>query len=242
MNGKEFFFSITHCLREPFAFMISAQKTKWRYILFQFFVVLCLLYMPLFVSIIRTQPAQLYERLFSEQFDGLTIQEVHGQYFYGELPESSEPSIRVFDNSVVYADSRLTITAPSELIFPAGAQSRSFQEVFGMIAVYNGYIPSFLLPILIGVCATICVLQILFYIMSASALGVYRMASSRFAFGARIKISVMGSAIPATVSSILGFLLPGVHIIVFQISCLLVIFLTSKRYDTMEKQNALSSV
>lgn len=241
MNGKDFLFCMTHCIRKPFAFANRANAMKWKYVILQFLMILCLLYIPLFVSIIRTQPAQLYERLFSEEFDGLHTLSCHGELFSGDLSAVDKPVIYIFDDSVVYADDRITLAAPKELIFPAGDQTYTFQEVFGMVAVYNGYIPRLLIPILSSVFAVVCILQILFYIMSACALGLYRMSSSKFSFAARSKISIMASSAPAMIGFVFGFLIPGVHIILFQLLCLLVLFTVSKRYDAAEKQNIAES-
>lgn len=234
MIGKDFLLCIMYCLKKPFEFINLAKTMKWKYVVLQFLVVLCLLYMPLLVSIVRTQPAQLYKRLFSENLDDLCMLECQGESYTGGLFAGDKPVIYVFDDSVMYSDSRITLSAPKELIISEETQSHTPQEIFGMIAVYNGYIPRLLLPILSSICAVVCSLQCLFYVMSACALGLYRMSSTRFTFGARIKISIMASTIPAVIGAALGFLFPGVHIIVFQILCLLVLFSVSKRYDIAE--------
>lgn len=207
---------------------------KWKYVVLQFLVVLCLLYMPLLVSIVRTQPAQLYKRLFSENLDDLCMLEYQKESYAGGLFTGDKPVIYVFDDSVMYSDSRIALSAPKELIISEETQSHTPQEIFGMIAVYNGYIPRLLLPILSSICAVVCFLQVLFYVMSTCALGLYRMSSTRFTFDARIKISIMASTVPAMIGAALGFLIPGVHIIVFQILCLLILFSVSKRYDIAE--------
>lgn len=238
MNGKEFLHVVTHCLREPFAFVISAQRMKWRYVLQQFLIVLCLLSLPLFAAIIRLQPAQLYERIFSVQLNGKIVQDTCAQSFSGDLPEAGAPTIYVFQDYVVYQDGKIVLTAPTGLIFPEN-EPRTFPEVFGMLAVYNGYIPQLLMPMLAGVCLLLGVLQLLFLLLAASALGVYRMASTRLPFGCRIKISILSSAAPTAVCLVLGFLIPGVHIILYQVLCLLVLFVTSKRFDAAEKQNVV---
>ena len=229
MNEKGLLFNILRCMRNPHEFTAFVQKAKWRHILWQFLIVLCLLYLPLFASIIRTQPAELYERLFSEQFDNLKIQEFHGQCFSGDLPEASSPAIYIFDDYTVYRDVQVTLTAPSKLISLEGTLC-SFEDIFSMIAVYNGYIPQLLIPILLSVCAVICVLQILFYLLSAGVFSLHRMDSSHFSFFTGIKISISISILPAIAGLILGFLLPGVHIILYQVLSLLILFIALKRH------------
>lgn len=236
MRGKDFLLCIASCLKKPLAFTNAAIAMRWKYVVFQFLVVCSLLYIPLLVSIIRTQPAQFYARLFSEDLDNLRISEHQTDASVDDPSAEDGPSLCVFEDKVVYSDSRITLSAPKELIFSEEMPPHTPQELFGMVAVYNGYIPRLLLPVLGGICAVVCVLQLLFCVMSACALGLYRMAASGFSFGERIKLSTMVSAMPAMVSMAFGFLIPGVHIILFQLLCLLLLFSLSRRYDAAEKR------
>ena len=235
MNHKGYLYTSALCLGRPHAFINLAANIKTSYVVLHFMLILCLLFVPVFALVVRTQPDQLYTRMFSQNFEGGAIKHRDTELFSREMIDEASPAIYAFADYVVYADSNIILPAPSEY-FASGELSYPFGEVFGMIAVYNMYIPQFLLPMLMAAFVVLIILQLFFYFLSAVFFGIYRMASTRFGFGERLKIMVMGSLLPALLSFAIGFLLPAVHIILFQLLNLLMLFFLSKKYDIKERE------
>ena len=239
MNHKDYLYAAALCLGKPHPFISLAVRIKWRYAILHFMLIVSLLFVPIFVLVVRTQPDQLYERMFSQNLEGAVIERHDTESFSPEKISSFRPVIYAFGDLVVYADPNIVLSAPSEL-FGDGELSRPFREVFGMIAVYNMYIPQFLLPMLAIAFLILLILQLFFCLVSAAALGAFRMASTRFDFGEKAKIAVMSSLLPALTGAAVGLVLPAVHIILYQMVNLLLLFFLSKRYDKKERELLLS--
>jgi len=189
----------------------------------------------MFYLVVRTQPDQLYSRVFSVDFEESSIEFFSQTDFDAAIIDNTHPVIYVFDDFVVYVDSMLALPAPAEFFGP-DELTLTFGEIFSMLAVYNMYIPQFLLPMLMIALFVFFVLQVLFYIVFAAFLGLFRLNSTRFPFRENVKIVIMSSLLPAVACTALGFLLPVVHIILFQMANILLLFFLSKRYDRKEKE------
>jgi hypothetical protein len=198
-------------------------------------IIFGLLFIPVLTVLFKAQPDQLYTRMFSQNFENTAIEVYDSELFMLEKIENMSPVIYVFNDQIVYADPNFIMLAPSEL-FGNEELSRSFGEVFSMIAVYNMYIPQFLIPIVMIAFAILLVLQLFFYLLSAVFLGISRLASTRFTFVERLKIVIMSSLFPGLLCTAVGFFLPAVHIILFQMLNLVLLFSLSKRYDKKEKE------
>ena len=235
MNPKDYLYTAALCLGKPYTFINLAACIKRRYVILNFILVVSLLFIPVFALVARTQPDQIYTRMFPQSFEDAVIEYHNTESFSPEKINGARPAIYVFDDSVVYADSSIVLSAPLEH-FVSGELSRPFGEVFSMIAVYNLYIPRFMLPVLMIALAILIVLHLFFCFVSAAFLGLLRLASTRFAFGKNLKITIMSALFPALISAGVGFVLPAVHIVLFQMAALLVMFSLSKKYDKKEKE------
>lgn len=224
---------------KPYLFFKLAVSIKKRYVFFHFIVISCLLSIPIFVLLISAQPDQLYQRMFPVSMEHAVIEYYDTEYGMPQEIADGWFGVYVFDDLVIYADSNIVLSAPREF-FISGELSRPIGEIFSMIAVYNMYIPHFLLPLIIVALVILFVLQLFFYLFSAAFLGLSRLASTRFGYGKRAKIVVMGSLIPALICVAVGFFLPAVHIVLFQIINLLLMFHLSKRYDKDEREHLLA--
>jgi hypothetical protein len=90
----------------------------------------------------------------------------------------------------------------------------------------SGYGRNVLLPML-GMCLfVIMVILAVFYLCAAFFLGFARMNTSALDFRSRLSLAVFSSTMPALLSTVFGFFLPTVHILVF---CLAVILITFQR-------------
>ncbi|MCL1819158.1 MAG: hypothetical protein FWG36_00720 [Oscillospiraceae bacterium] len=210
---------------------------KKRYAFIHFLLIFCLLFIPIFILVLRTQPDELYTRIFFQDFENAVIEDYQTERYSKEVVTNVRPVIYVFSDFVVYADSNMVLSAPSEFF---DELPHPFGEVFSMIAVYNMYIPQFLLPLLMIAFFILLVLQLFFYLISAAFLGVARLASTRFTFGGRVKTVIMSSLFPALLCAGIGFILPTVHIVLFQMLNLLLLFYLSKKYDRKERELLLS--
>jgi len=97
---------------------------------------------------------------------------------------------------------------------------------FNMMMIESGYGRNVLLPML-GMCLFITlIIMAAFYLCTAVFLGIARMNASGLNFRGRLSLALFSSTLPAFVSSVFGFFLPSVHIVVF---CLIVILVTFQR-------------
>ena len=226
-SNQNYLYTASLCLGKPQLFFEFAITTKRRYVILHFMFVFCLLFIPIFKMVVRTQPAELYTRMFSLNFDDAVVLYQSHEIFMPEKINQNEPVIYVFADFIVYADSNIVLTAPSEFF----NELNNFGIVFSMIAMYNMYITSFLFPLLGIAFFVLFVLQLFFYLVSALFLRLFRMASSKIGFGSRVKIVILSSTFPALLSAAVGFFLPAVHVILFQMLNLLLLYFLSKRVD-----------
>ena len=240
MNPKDYLCAAALCFGKPSRFVELAGSIKWRYVIVHFVLSVCVLFVPVFILIVGTQPAQLYERVLSVSFENAPIYH-NTESFVPERISDDQPAIFIFDDLVVYADPNVVFYAPSEF-FVSGELSLPFGELFGMIAVYNMYIPQFLLPMLMAAFFIMLVLQLLFYLVSAAAIGVFRLASTRLGFGKKARIAIMGSLFPALISAAIGLVLPAVHIIMFQVINIVMLYFIFKRHGKGEENSIQPSI
>ncbi|MDR2477563.1 MAG: hypothetical protein LBD18_07250, partial [Treponema sp.] len=132
---------------------------------------------------------------------------------------------------VVFAAARLS---PWELF--SRLQGERFVESAGLrteefnAAMYgNGYGRRVLIPLLLISLGVIVILQAVFYLSAAGLLGLQRITRSRLSFRERISLFIMGSTLPAAFSLIIGIWLPAVHLIVFYLAAILLVFKGSDR-------------
>ena len=101
---------------------------------------------------------------------------------------------------------------------------------FNRTMIENGYGRDILLPML-GMCLFITfIITAVFYLCTAFFLGIARMNASVMNFRSRLSLAVFSSTLPAFVTSVFGFFMPSVHIIVF---CLIVILITFQRSSSL---------
>ncbi|MEG2404353.1 MAG: hypothetical protein RSC01_05475 [Oscillospiraceae bacterium] len=240
MNYKEYLKASSLCFGKAYDFFNLAVCIKWRYIFFHFMLILCLLFIPLFVSSIKTQPDQLYERMLSLSFDNANINYCKNEKFSSETINNNSNTIFVFKDYTVYSDASFLLSAPTNLVFDS-EQEYSFREAFSRIAMYNMYIPQVLLPVLLIAFFITFILQLFFYLISAIAIGVFRLTATRFEFSKKVKIVILSSLFPALLSMILGLFLPAVHIVVFQLLNLLLIFFLFRKSDKKHQEELLKA-
>ena len=101
---------------------------------------------------------------------------------------------------------------------------------FNVAMIESGYGRNVLLPMLVMSLFIIMIILAVFYLCAAFFLGIARMNAFAMDFRSRLSLALFSSTLPALVSSVLGFLLPAVHIIVF---CLTVIIITFQRSNIL---------
>jgi len=235
MNPKDYAYSALLFMGKPYEFINTARNIKWRYLILHFILVSIIMYIPVFALVVRTQPDQLYSRVYSVDLEDAAVLFYPQEDFNPAVVEKSNPAIYVFNDFIVYIDPMLALSAPVEFFGP-DELSRSFGEIFGMIAVYNLYITQFLIPMLLIAFFVLFILQVVFYLIFAVFLGLFRLNSTKFPFRENVKIVIMSSLFPALICTAFGFLLPVVHIILFQMINILLLFFLSRRYDKKEKE------
>jgi len=97
---------------------------------------------------------------------------------------------------------------------------------FNLMMLENGYGRNVLLPML-GMCLFITlIIMAVFYLCTVLFLGIARINSSGLDFRGRLSLALFSSTLPAFVSTVIGFFMPSVHIVIF---CLIVILVTFQR-------------
>ena len=103
-------------------------------------------------------------------------------------------------------------------------------EDFNLAMIESGYGRNMLLPMLWMSYFVIFITLTVFYLCAAFFLGIARMNAFAMDFRSRLSLALFSSTLPALFSSVLGFFLPAVHIIVF---CLTVIIITFQRSNIL---------
>jgi len=235
MHYKEYLYTAVVCFGRVIDFFGLAAGIRLRYVIVHFLVIVSLLFIPIFALVVRTQPDQLYERMFSQSFEDARVEYRDSEEFAAEKIDTGQPGIYVFNDYIAYADSNIVLAAPGEL-FALDDISLEFGEIFSMIAMYNMYLTQFMLPVLMIALAVLLILHLFFCLLSALFLWALRLTSKPFSFGKIIKISIMSAFPAALISVIFGLMLPAVHIILFQMLTLLTLLLISKKHDKIEKE------
>jgi len=219
----------------PHRFIDSARNMKLQYVVIHFIAIFAMIVVPVFLTVVTTRPYEMYHRVVN-RLDGAGIHMHQGINLAPDyLDAADKPGILVFDDYIVFVDTNLALSIPADL-FGTDAMPYTFNELFTVIAVYNLYITSLLIPMLLLSMVIMFVLHLFFYAVTAYFLGAFRIRSTYFGFGERLKISIMGSLPVAAICAAVGFFIPIVHVILFQMVNLLVLFHLSKRYDTKEKE------
>jgi hypothetical protein len=116
----------------------------------------------------------------------------------------------------------------------AGSGTSAGQELiedFNLTLYHGGYGARVLLPILALAFALILILQTIFYLCGAFCLGLTQMTFSPMSFRNRLGVFIMASTIPAVASALFGLWLPAVHIIVFYLAVIPLVFALIRRYN-----------
>ena len=216
-------------------FIDSAKQKSTRYVLAYFVLVLTMLFLPVFWVLIHTQPYEMYQRVFSLNFQEAEIKMLLETPFFVEPIMYDQVAIYVFNDYLAFSDGSLLMLAPVHF-FNIAEMHYSFEELFSKIAMYNLYIPHLLVPMLLLSFFVLFVLHLFFSIVTAYFLGVLRLHAIKFEFGERLKIIILCSVPVASICTIIGFFIPIVHIIFFQMINLIVIFWLLKKYDEREKK------
>jgi maltodextrin utilization protein YvdJ len=116
----------------------------------------------------------------------------------------------------------------------AGNGSPAGQELiddFNLTFYHEGYGVRVLLPVLALAFALILILQTIFYLCGAFCLGLTQMNFSPMGFRNRLGVFIMASTIPAIAAALFGLWLPAVHIIVFYLAVIPLVFALIRRYN-----------
>ncbi|MDR2176461.1 MAG: hypothetical protein LBP20_00270 [Treponema sp.] len=107
---------------------------------------------------------------------------------------------------------------------PEGAPALAFNQ-----ALYGeGYGRQVMLPMLGFAFMLILILQLVFYVCAAFFLGLSRLNSSPLSWRDRFGILVFSSTLPAAASALLGLWLPTVHLLVFYLAEIILVFALSR--------------
>jgi hypothetical protein len=127
---------------------------------------------------------------------------------------------------------------PSEFA-AAGNGTSAGQELiddFNQSSYHEGYGIRVLLPALALSFGVILILQAVFYLCGAFCLGLGQMTFSPLSFKTRVGVFIMASTIPASGTALLGLWLPAVHIIVFYLAVIPLVFAFIRRYNRGQEQ------
>ncbi|WP_041703598.1 hypothetical protein [Lachnoclostridium phytofermentans] len=260
---REFIFACTLGFGDFFKFVKTAGRLKRQFLVLQFLLITLILYLPLFYSIIIAEPYELYSRLYSISFQtdislkdlGISLESLDDEIVIA--PKEDMPGVWIkksFENSELnslskketwfcFSNDYVLIHAGSSqlVVFMEGysrerASNMGFGTVFNDVSVNNGYYTSLLFPILALLFVTLVILQMFFYLVLTVLLKAYRMTSSPMSFWLRFRILLMASASPALLSMLIGFAVPALHIIIFELLSILLCVFISTKYDKKEKE------
>jgi hypothetical protein len=111
------------------------------------------------------------------------------------------------------------------------AAGQDLIDSFNLTLYSGGYGAKVLLPFLALCFGLILILQTVFYLCGAFCLGLTQMTASYLPFKNRLGVFIMASTIPAAGAALFGLLLPAVHIIVFYLAVIPLVFALVRRYN-----------
>lgn len=264
---KDYIFSVALGFGDFYQFVKKVENLKKRFSVLQFIFITFILYLPLFYSIIKIDPNELYSRLYSISFDtDLKLDDLGVELLnyeeYTVVPtdlipgilvknELSEEELNSLESDALEAheiwfcftkeyiiilanNNRLAISSDAFSI--DRIMSNTIGTLFNDVAVNNQYYTSLLMPVLLMLFIVLIVLQLFFYIMLTVLLGTYRMNSKKFSFLLRFKLLLIASSAPALISTLIGFVIPALHIIIFELVVIMFVMFISRKYDKKEKE------
>jgi len=99
---------------------------------------------------------------------------------------------------------------------------------FNITMMENGYGRNVLMPFLGMAFGLVLIIQIVFYLSTVFFVGISRMHVTPLSYGDRFGIAVYSSTLPVLFSTVIGLILPTVHIIIFYFLVMFFVFQRSK--------------
>ena len=103
---------------------------------------------------------------------------------------------------------------------------------FNIMMTDNGYGRNVLLPLLGINLVIILIIQAVFYLCSAIFLGLSRMNVAPITFRNRFGLAVFSSTLPVLAASVIGLVLPAVHVVIFYFIVIFLVFQRSSLFTS----------
>lgn len=259
-------------------FIENAVKTKWSIALIHFIFVIMIIFLPIFILIVKTQPYELFPRAYGvdtissidtvhAEIDfsqyGISIHSQNGYVTNVEVYNDKAVefnvgnSIVAFSNNInidnisvtkqnkfyisgdiiVYANQDKCLITSVNNISTETMQALDIKEMFNIISIANNYFSEFMVSVLMFLLVIVIALQIIFIPTIAYLTGYSRLKFVTIPFLHRLKIVIFSLTLPAVASCIIGFLLPIIHLFLFQAITVGMVIFIFKKYDN-DKPNS----
>jgi len=147
------------------------------------------------------------------------------------LPEEAggKPVFGISDEFFFFADKG------TQLLTPVGSLPRTVldewnvRELFNYLALNNSWFSRFMFPAMLLVVAIAIFMVLGFYLIIAAIFGMTRIMSHKMPMGKRVRALMVCSYPSAILSCLVGFIMPVMHLFVFQLLLIFIAFGVSKR-------------
>jgi hypothetical protein len=179
-------------------------------VLFMFIAIQTALLVPIGYTLFKTEPWDMYARLYGE-----TDFEVSMVFTEGTLSFNGE---------------HLQMAMPLDIVPDWVIQERDMKEMFNYLFLYNRYFTDLLLPVMLFIAAGFFITQILFYVCVSWMFGQTRLMTTYMTMKERLVICVYASLIAMFPGMLVGFIMPVLHILIFEVIVIYVAYKVSQEY------------
>jgi len=161
-----------------------------------------------------------------------------GKVALGNDPEdialpTDEPCLGITDEYIFYAGQGTRLLIPSTqlpyAVLDGGDGVWDAQELFDDLALYNNWFARFAFPAALLVSMIAVLMLLAFHLIIAAIFGLTRIMSHKMPMGKRMRVLMVCSYPPAVLCCLLGFLLPMMHLFIFELLLIFVALGVSKR-------------
>ena len=213
-----------------------------------FFMVQCLLTIPMSIILLRDPPHVFYPRMHGGPdwgaFDRSWVDEIdviadaNGFVRDVIMLDGNNDLIIATDlhtfiitaEYIFYSDANSSLAVPSRLIPAWALEEGAFEEIFDHLALYNRYFSSIVAPTFVLIFVVFLIMQSLIFMAAVWLFGHWQKLSGNMTVRERFAVCTFASVPASALGLALGILFPLFHILLFQFGMIYFSYKAMKEY------------
>lgn len=209
----------------------SISQTPFRYAIYHLVLISILIFVPTMWTIVRLEPHVLYERVYAIELEFNGSNEGDTYTLYGDY----DNKIEVTDTQVIYSDTMGSFAIDREVVQYL-LDDEDYRGIIDYAIMNSGTYGNMLRFTVLTSFLVSTVLYVLFVILIAFAVKVLRINSKKMRYADCFKVVSLTATVPACATSLFGFFLPSIQLIVFPMILTLWVFRFLNECDKLEKE------